>query len=84
MAPYKSNEITIFGSILHTHLIGKQGLSKIVRDGKEIDFIYNNRYYNGNGQDFNYIKPITLKKGDQIKLSCVYGSKNKNMFTVVK
>ena len=63
--------------------MGKQGLSRIVRDGKEIEYIYNNRYYNGNQQDFNYIKPITLKKGDQIKLSCVYSSKNKNMFTVV-
>ena len=80
---FKSDGITIFGSILHTHIIGKQGLSKIVRDGKEVDYIYNNKYYNGNAQDFNYIKPVKLKRGDQIKLSCVYSSKNKNMFTLV-
>ena len=45
---FKSDEITIFGSILHTHIIGKQGLSKIVRDGKEVDYIYNNKYYENN------------------------------------
>ena len=60
--PYVQNEITVFGSIAHTHYHGIKTSARIVRDGKEIDYMNHNNYYTGRKQNYAFMKPVTLKK----------------------
>ena len=58
-----SGEITIFANIPHTHSVGIQVFSKIVRNGTEIDYIANNKYFSSDYQYLNVLaKPVTLKR----------------------
>ncbi|CAF1012278.1 unnamed protein product [Brachionus calyciflorus] len=75
-------EIKVFSSLPHSHLLGKEIYTTVVRDGKEVAYLANNKYYDFNYQYYNFLnKPVTLKKGDEIRTTCVYSSKDKDTFT---
>jgi hypothetical protein len=58
-----SGEITIFAHSPHTHLAGTQVFSKVVRNGTEVEYIANNKYYSFNHQYVNFLtKPVTMRK----------------------
>ena len=49
--------------------IGKEVISRVIRDGKELGYITNNRYYDFNYQYYNFLTtPMTLKKVDIFQL----------------
>lgn len=80
----ETDKITVFSSMPHTHLTGKELYGTVVRDGKEVDYIANNKYYNFNYQYYNFLNnPVTLTKGDELRLTCVYSTPNKSDFTLV-
>ena len=60
--PYVQNEINVFASIAHTHYHGIKSSARIVRDGKEVDFLNHNNFYTATKQNYDFTKPITLKK----------------------
>jgi hypothetical protein len=67
------NEITVFGSIAHTHYHGIKTSARIIRNGKEIDYMNHNNYYTGRKQNYAFMKPVTLKKVcKNTILSCLY------------
>ncbi len=55
----------------------------MVRDGKEVEFIANNKYYDSGYQYVNFLtKSVVLKVNDEILLSCVYNTINREDFTI--
>lgn len=47
----------------HTHLLGKEVYSSVIRNGSEIAFIANNKNYDFNYQYFNFLStPISFKR----------------------
>ncbi|XP_019849476.1 PREDICTED: DBH-like monooxygenase protein 1 homolog [Amphimedon queenslandica] len=78
------NGIKIFGSFLHTHLIGKAVGVKHIRKNtecgatEELKPIDSDPYYDFNYQQFNHLpEPVHLKRGDSLILECIYSTKNK-------
>ena len=68
-----SGEITVFAHSPHTHLAGTQVFSKVIRNGKEVEYIANNKYYDFNYQYVNFMqKPVTMRRGDELLVNCVY------------
>lgn len=58
-----NEEITVFAQLPHTHLAGSQVFSKVVRNGSEVEYIANNKYYDFNYQYVNFLqRPVTLKR----------------------
>ena len=58
-----TGEITIFAHAPHTHLAGTQVFSKVVRNGREVEFIANNKYYDFNYQYINFLqKPVIMRR----------------------
>ena len=48
---------------LNTGFLKKSLYTTIVRDGKEVDYITNNKYYDFNYQNYNFLsRPLTLRK----------------------
>lgn len=72
----------IFAVLLHAHYLGRTIILHHFRNGKEIESIAADRNY-----DFNYQETVFLKKeievlrGDDLKLECVYNSKERTKFT---
>ena len=78
-----AGNITVFASLPHTHLAGRSVLSKVVRDGKEVEFIARNQFYDSAYQYVNYLaRPVLLQRNDAIVLSCVYNTMDREGFTV--
>jgi len=58
-----TGEIQVFSHLPHTHLAGRQIFSKVVRNGSEVEYISNNKYYSFANQYYNTLpKPVTIKK----------------------
>ncbi|CAF1008830.1 unnamed protein product [Brachionus calyciflorus] len=78
----QQDEIKVFSTLPHAHLLGKEIYTKVIRDGKEVAYLANNKFYDFNNQYYNFLnKPVTLKKGDEIVTKCVYGTNKKANFT---
>jgi len=71
-------EITVLSNFLHMHTIGRQIWTELYRDGtylKELDRI---DFWDFNFQSFTQFESgeMTLKRGDRIKLQCIFDSFN--------
>jgi hypothetical protein len=54
---------------------GKEVFSKVIRDGKELGYITNNRNYDFNYQYYNFLtKPFALKKVNLIYIKGLYSA----------
>ncbi|RNA26714.1 DBH monooxygenase -like protein [Brachionus plicatilis] len=73
--------ITVFAGNFHTHLTGQALRTHLIRDGKEVKYLFDDPHYDFNYQSNIYIQPTLLKKGDAMVLDCFYSTKNKNTFT---
>ena len=50
----QTGHITIFGSMFHAHLAGVQAFSKQMRNGTEVNYLFQNQWYNPNYQFYSY------------------------------
>uniref|UniRef100_A0A914YVG5 Uncharacterized protein n=1 Tax=Panagrolaimus superbus TaxID=310955 RepID=A0A914YVG5_9BILA len=81
-AKFPDNGITVFGSRLHTHSLGKLVRTSIYRNGKRVgnlnfdqDFVYN-------WHIVDTLEPqITVEKNDMLMTTCVYNSQNREKIT---
>lgn len=47
----------------HAHLKGREIYTSVIRDGREVDYLVNNKYYDFNYQYYNFLKrPLKLQK----------------------
>lgn len=77
-----TKNITVFATLPHTHLTGRQIYSKVIRNGKEVSYITYGKYYDFNYQYTNFLaSPITILPGDEIKVTCVYNTMDRTSFT---
>lgn len=77
-----NSNITVFANLPHTHLAGRQVFSKIVRNGKEVNFISNSKYYDFNYQYTEYLQnPVHMFPGDEYILKCVYNTEGRTKTT---
>ncbi len=51
----QNGHITIFGSMFHTHLAGRQVFSKLMRNGREVDYLFQNKWFDQNYQYYSYL-----------------------------
>eukprot|EP00245_Coleochaete_scutata_P017234 TRINITY_DN834_c0_g4_i1.p1 TRINITY_DN834_c0_g4~~TRINITY_DN834_c0_g4_i1.p1 ORF type:complete len:1008 (-),score=127.44 TRINITY_DN834_c0_g4_i1:889-3912(-) len=75
--------ITIIGTTLHQHLLGKQLWTKLYRNSQEITTIGRADYY-----DFEFQtmvrppRPVVVFPGDVLKTTCIWDSSNRNDVTL--
>jgi dopamine beta-monooxygenase len=71
----------VFATLPHAHSYGREISSKIIRNGQEVEYLVNNKYYDFKYQFYNFNEnPITLKMGDQLKTTCVYSTTHTDKF----
>ena len=62
MFPPNVTELKVFASMPHTHLIGKELYTTLIRDGKEVSYLAKNKYYDFNYQYYNFLtNPVVMK-----------------------
>jgi len=77
------DNITIFSSLPHSHLASREIYSTVIRDGKEIFYIANEKYYDFNYQYLNFLqKPFVFKRNDEIKVTCSYSTPGRKTATI--
>jgi len=75
--------ITVLGALPHTHLQGRSLWTKIIREKKAVDYLFNAEAFDFNYQFGNaFPKPIQLYPGDELATQCVYSTTNKNEITL--
>ena len=75
-------DITIVQAIPHTHLLGKQVWTKIIRNGEYVGYLFRNKYYDFNyQQSYELDPPIKITQQDTLHTYCEYASKNRTKFT---
>ena len=58
----KTAQINVFSTMPHTHLKGKELYTTLIRNGQEIAYLANNKYYDFNYQYYNFLsKPISIQ-----------------------
>ena len=59
----QSGHITVFGSMFHAHLAGIQAYSKLMRNGNEVNYLFQNEWYDPNYQYYSFFpKRINILK----------------------
>ncbi|XP_046481129.1 tyramine beta hydroxylase isoform X1 [Neodiprion pinetum] len=75
--------IKIFGSQLHTHLLGTQVATRHVRDGIELPILNHDNHYSTHFQEIRLLpKPITVLPGDSLITTCTYNSLKRSKVTL--
>lgn len=78
-----TDEVKVFASLPHTHLQGISVTTSIVRNNTEVDYVTNNQNFDFNYQFLNFnSNPVTLKKNDTLRTTCIYNTKNKDSFVI--
>ncbi|XP_064399035.1 DBH-like monooxygenase protein 2 homolog [Halichondria panicea] len=83
-----SEGIQVFGNLLHTHLAGHGLVVDHFRDAEcglleQLEPIDENRRYDFNYQQYTILpKTVTVLPGDELKLSCFYGTSDKSQVTL--
>ena len=63
MFDQNTSEVKVFATMPHTHLKGIELYTTLIRDGKEIAYLANNKYYDFNYQYYNFLStPVILKQ----------------------
>ncbi|CAF2793599.1 unnamed protein product [Rotaria sp. Silwood2] len=75
--------ITVLAAFPHTHLQGLSMWTKLIRNKKVTEYLFNAEAYNFNYQFENLLpKPIELYPGDEIATRCIYSTTNKADITL--
>ncbi|CAF3360260.1 unnamed protein product [Rotaria socialis] len=75
--------ITVVAAFPHTHLQGRTVWTKIVRNNKAVQYLFNADAYTFNYQFQNRLpQPITLYPGDELATRCIYSTTNKSDVTL--
>ncbi|CAF1219237.1 unnamed protein product [Rotaria magnacalcarata] len=75
--------ITVLSAFPHTHLQGQSIWTKLIRNNKAVQYLFNAEAYNFNYQFENVLtKPIKLYRGDAFATRCVYNTMNKKEITL--
>lgn len=75
--------ISVLSAFPHTHLQGLSVWTKIIRNKKAVDYLFNAQAYDFNYQFENRLpEPIQLYPGDELATRCVYSTTNKNEITL--
>jgi dopamine beta-monooxygenase len=76
---FPENGITVFGSRLHTHSIGKLVRSSIYRNGQRIGNLNFDSDFSFNWSIVDNLEPqITVERNDMIMTTCIYDSQNRS------
>lgn len=82
---YNGTGVTVFAVAPHTHLVGAQVYTKIIRNGREIGYVQKTKNYDFNYQYLNFLNnPVVLKPNDEIKTTCIYNTASRLNFTFVR
>ncbi|CAK8671526.1 unnamed protein product [Clavelina lepadiformis] len=77
--------IKVFGTVLHSHLLGKEITLRHFRGNKELPFIARDLSYDFNYQEAKiFSKEVEVKSGDGMQVLCNYNSKERENFTTVR
>ncbi|CAF3811928.1 unnamed protein product [Rotaria sp. Silwood1] len=75
--------ITVVAAFPHTHLQGRSVWTKIIRNKKAVQYLFNGDAYTFNYQFQNRLpQPITLYPGDELATRCIYSTTNKSVVTL--
>ncbi|KAM9324234.1 dopamine beta-hydroxylase [Gastrophryne carolinensis] len=75
--------INIFASQLHTHLTGRSVTTVIVRDGKEVGVVNEDKHFSPHFQEIRMLKkPVHVFPGDLLITSCSYNTAERSRVTV--
>ncbi|XP_048507699.1 tyramine beta-hydroxylase isoform X2 [Athalia rosae] len=75
--------IRIFGSQLHTHLLGTKVATRHVRDGFELPILNQDNHYSTHFQEIRLLpKHVTVLPGDSLITTCTYKSLGKRNITL--
>ncbi|XP_013388237.1 DBH-like monooxygenase protein 1 homolog [Lingula anatina] len=78
----RTNEIHVFATLLHTHLIGSAVYVRHFRGQVELPWLSHDGHYDFNYQEYRHLpKEVTVKPGDTIVTYCQYNSARKKNFT---
>ncbi|WP_411023013.1 hypothetical protein, partial [Salmonella sp. s51228] len=77
------HQITVFASLLHSHLTGVSIWTQIIRDGKEIGYLDSNFNYDF---DFQYFvipsETVIIQPGDEIIFNCQNKKEGRTDYTL--
>ena len=75
-------EMHLFATRLHSHLIGRALRVRIVRDRQELAPLVEDNNWNFNFQEMRKLrKEVVVRKGDSFIMECLYKSTHKNVTT---
>ncbi|XP_033726627.1 DBH-like monooxygenase protein 1 [Pecten maximus] len=74
--------IQIFAVLQHSHLLGRQMITRIHRNGREIKPLVTDRHFDFDFQDMRYLsEKRTIYPTDKLELNCVYDSSHRQNIT---
>ena len=74
--------MTIIASIPHTHLVGNEIWTKIIRNGSDIGYLFRNQNYDFNYQNNYLLSPfVNITKDDALVTYCGYNTQKRTDFT---
>jgi hypothetical protein len=77
------SEVQIFAGFLHTHLAGVSVKVRHFRGEEELPYIMIDDNYDFNFQEVRHFpKEITLKKGDNLIIECIYNTDDRKSITI--
>lgn len=75
--------IHVFGTILHTHLLGRKVRLRHLRKNREFEPIVEDNNYNVDYQEYRELQqPRHIRPGDHIVTECMYNSRERNTITL--
>lgn len=75
--------ITIFGSQLHTHLLGTRVITRHFRGRKELDELNRDNHYSTHYQEIRLLaRPVHVLPGDALLTTCWFDSMDKSNVTL--
>ncbi|XP_066435842.1 dopamine beta-hydroxylase [Eleutherodactylus coqui] len=78
-----SGGIHIFASQLHTHLTGRAVTTVMVRDGREIAIVNQDKHFSPHFQEIRMLKkPVSVLPGDLLVTRCSYNTEDRSRVTL--
>ncbi|XP_053329171.1 dopamine beta-hydroxylase [Spea bombifrons] len=75
--------IHVIGSQLHTHLAGRTVTTMLVREGREVEIVNEDKHYSAHFQEIRMLKKsVHILPGDVLITSCSYNTEDRSAATV--
>jgi len=76
------DEIRIFSNFLHSHLLGRGMVARVIREGQELTPLAEDLHYDFDYQEMRMLhNEYVLKKGDSLIVDCHYDATDKSNIT---